>query len=198
MAMMEEDVTTWLKSIEPMPDEEADPALHPNNTYSRFASERSFYRRGNTIYFQGAGTRGEVCARRTSLYSFAEEDFVSRTQPQNCNDNSDRTVEITYRVAGLVSANAGDRTDDEVREYLKRVPSSSHSGTWPGDEGYVNYDTLSRVGSLFRGRFAKTFEEACAGTTEFSTMPDDRSWRTPIEGSSCEDGRLILHAVLNE
>ena len=199
---MEHDFSKWIASLEPASDElieayKAQQASNagPTNTYSRYVSERSVYRRGNTIYFQGAGTAGEVCARRTSLYSVAEEDVVSRSGTRNCNDNSDGYFQLTYRVAGLVEGVLDTQTDSEIRKLLKLVPSPSHSGSWPQDEGYVAYETLTRLGNFLQGRFATSVEDACSRTTDFSTMPDERSWQTPIEGVECE-GQLILHAVL--
>ena len=83
-----------------------------------------------------------------------------------------------------------------IPELMAKIPKAVHGGSWPYNEGYVDYDTLSRLGDYMRGRFALTSDEAFRDATPFSTMPDERSWQMPVQGVQYPDGKLVLHAIL--
>lgn len=99
---------------------------------------------------------------------------------------SSETMAAEGRVVG--------KNSSEFKRLMKNVPGTRR--VWPYREAYVKYDTLSRAGHYFRGRFARTLDAACRGLTGYSYMLDDSHWKTPIQLYDCPDGALALHPVL--
>jgi hypothetical protein len=81
---------------------------------------------------------------------------------------------------------------DKIQKMLNSIPAVA---PYPGKDAWVRYDTLSRSGSQFIGRFAPSAAEACAGTTPFTSFPDDKSWQSPIHGMDCQFF-FTIHAIL--
>jgi hypothetical protein len=86
------------------------------------------------------------------------------------------------------------KNSPEFRRLMLDVPGTKR--VWPANQAWVNYETLSRAGRYFRGRFAATPEAACKRSTGYSFMLDDSHWKSPIEKITCPDGSPAFHAVL--
>jgi len=100
----------------------------------------------------------------------------------------------TYVSSALSDPNALD--NNALDAILKNVPSVSHGGSWPYDTGYVRYDTLHRAGNYIVGRFATNPYDACAATQGFTSMPDERSWKKPVQSFHCNGTFDVLYADL--
>lgn len=99
-------------------------------------------------------------------------------------------------VCASTAPKKSDMDSADFKQMMSRVPTISHGGSWPPNSGYVRYDSLHRKGKLLFGRYADNLEDACSGTTAFTSMPDESNWQTPIQGFNCKNGDLVLFAQL--
>jgi hypothetical protein len=90
-----------------------------------------------------------------------------------------------------------DKNSDEFRSIMSEIPESTHSGTWPFDHGYVHYDTLRRSGSYINGRWALSYQDACARREGMTTIPEETSWEK-VEKMTCPgpDGGTVLYVEI--
>jgi hypothetical protein len=85
----------------------------------------------------------------------------------------------------------------EAKSLLEKIPAVAHEGTWPLKNGFVRYDSLERKGHLLEGNYAANLAEACSKKNGRTTMPDEKSWKEPVETANCaDDGELVLHIEL--
>jgi hypothetical protein len=172
-----------------------------------YVDENTIKDMGTSIFFHGAETAGEVCAGFiTQGFGIYKNEIISKGATQYCSTTKRPYFRLTYRPVGVppvietgqffISDNS-----EQFTELMRNVPSVTHGGSWPYNHGYVSYATLRRVpGNYFIGRFARTLAELKIEgrpPPPFTTMPDEKSWETPIRGFRIGDNyQLVLHAIL--